>query len=138
MPVYIVTRKADGAEVYRYVSEAPIEWVGMEFGSHDHQEPPPQPDPTEQPLPSVTRLTKLQFIDRLGDDAHKAVPQMAKVNVDVEAFVQRFELATPDADGTSVDLTDPRTVAGVMAIGAALQAMGVVDAHWASEVLNGK
>lgn len=137
MPVYIVTRKADGAEVYRYESAEPVEWDGMAFSENDHTEAPPTPESADPPKPTVTRLTKLQFIDRLGDDAHKAVLQMAKVNVDVEAFVQRFELATPDADGTSVDLTDPRTVAGVTAIGAALQAMGVVGNNWAIEVLHG-
>lgn len=137
MPVYIVTRKADSAEVYRYQSDAPVEWDGMSFSDHEHSEMVEQPDPIEPLLPSVTRLTKLQFIDRMGDAAYKAVLQMAKANVDVEAFVKRFEMATPEPDGTSVDLTDPRTVAGVTAIGAALQAMGVVGANWASEVLYG-
>lgn len=137
MPVYIVTRKSDGAEVYRYQSAEPVEWDGMEFAEHDHTEAPPAPESVEPSAPTVTRLTKLQFIDRLGDDAHKAVLQMAKVNVDVEAFVQRFMVATPEADGTSVDLTDPRTVAGVTAVGTALQTMGVVGNDWVSEVLHG-
>lgn len=132
MPVYIVTRKADGAEVTRYAAASVTEGAHT-LADFDHVELVEDAAPS---APSVTRLTKLQFIDRLGDDVHKAVLQMAKVNVDVEAFVQRFELATPDADGTSVDLTDPRTVAGVTAIGAALQAMGVVGVNWASEVLN--
>ena len=137
MPVYIVTRKSDGAEVYRYQSDAPVEWDGMAFASHDHSEAPVQPEPVVTVLPAVTRLTKLQFIDRMGDAAYKTVLQMAKTNVDVEAFVKRFEMATPEADGTSVDLTDPRTVAGVTAIGAALHTMGVVGGDWASEVLHG-
>lgn len=137
MPVYIVTRKADGAEVCRYESAEPVEWDGMAFAEHEHTEAPPAPDSAEPAVPAVTRLTKLQFIDRMGDAAYVAVLQMAKANVAVEAFVKRFEMATPEADGTSVDLTDPRTVAGVTAIGAALQAMGVVDASWVSEVLHG-
>lgn len=136
MPQYIVTRKSDGAEVYRYQADTPIEWAGMSFADHTHQEDA-QSDAGGAAFPAVTRLTKLQFIDRLGDDAHKAILQMAKVSVDVEAFVQRFEMATPEQDGTSVDLNDPRTVAGVTAIGAALRAQGVVGANWASEVLNG-
>lgn len=36
MTTYIVTRKSDGAEVYRYHADAPIEWGGMEFATHDH------------------------------------------------------------------------------------------------------
>lgn len=134
MPVYIVTRKADGAEVTRYAAAAITEGAHP-LADFDHVE---LVEGAVLALPAVTRLTKLQFIDRLGDDAHKAVLQMAKVNVDVEAFVQRFELATPDADGTSVDMTDPRTVVGVTAIGAALQAMGVVGNDWVNGVLNGQ
>lgn len=137
MPVYIVTRKSDGAEVYRYQSDAPVEWDGMAFASHDHSEAPVQPEPVVPVLPAVTRLTKLQFIDRMGDAAYKTVLKLAKADVDVEAFVKRFEMATPEADGTSVDLTDPRTVRGVTDIGAALHAMGVVGENWSSEVLHG-
>lgn len=133
MPVYIVTRKADGAEVTRYAAAGVAEGA-YPLSAFDHIE---FVEDTTPAAPTVTRLTKLQFIDRMGDAAYKAVLQMAKADVDVEAFVKRFEMATPEADGTSVDLTDPRTVAGVMAIGAALQAMGVVGANWASEVLNG-
>ena len=36
MSTYIVTRKSDGVEVYRYHADAPIEWGGMEFATHDH------------------------------------------------------------------------------------------------------
>lgn len=133
MPVYIVTRKSDGAEITRYAASAVTEGAHP-LSDFDHTELVEVAAPT---APSVTRLTKLQFIDRMGDAAYVAVLQMAKTHVAVEAFVKRFEMATPEADGTSVDLTDPRTVAGVTAIGAALQAAGVVSATWASEVLHG-
>ena len=36
MTTYIVTNLASGAEVYRYAADAPIEWAGMEFDTHDH------------------------------------------------------------------------------------------------------
>ena len=35
MAEYIVTRKADGVEVYRYQSDSPVEWHGMAFAIHD-------------------------------------------------------------------------------------------------------
>ena len=133
MPVYIVTRKSDGAEVTRYAAATVTEGAHP-LGAFDHAELAEEAVPL---APSVTRLTKLQFIDRMGDAAYVAVLQMAKTHVGVEAFVKRFEMATPEADGTSVDLTDPRTVAGVTTIGAALHSMGVVSADWASEVLHG-
>ena len=33
-----MTNKATGAEVYRYESDAAVEWVGMEFSTHTHAE----------------------------------------------------------------------------------------------------
>ena len=36
MTTYIVTRKSDKVEVYRYSAEQAIEWSGMEFTTHDH------------------------------------------------------------------------------------------------------
>ena len=36
MAEYVVTRKSDGAEVCRYHSDAPVEWNGMGFATHDH------------------------------------------------------------------------------------------------------
>ncbi|MBA4340894.1 MAG: hypothetical protein C0423_01950 [Methylibium sp.] len=133
---YIVTRKSDGQKVYEYSHTEPVSWVGMEFGTHDHTEKVE----VIEPAPGTRgprRLTKQQFIDRLGDPAHKAILQMADASLDVRAFVHRFENLTPDPDGTSVDLDDPRTIAGVMAIGPALVAAGVVSADWAQGVLNG-
>jgi hypothetical protein len=65
------------------------------------------------------RLTKQQFIDRLPDGVFVAILQAAKVSVDLEAWLFRFNAVTPETDGTSVDLTDPRTIAGVHALAAA-------------------
>lgn len=33
---YIVKKIATGEEVYRYKSPVPIEWIGMEFTTHEH------------------------------------------------------------------------------------------------------
>lgn len=137
MSTYAVTRKADGVEVFRYSNDVPVEWDGMPFAEYDHVLLPP-----EEVVPVVTpvgprRRTKLQFIDRLGDAAYVAILTMAKTSVLVEAFIRRFEMTTPEADYTSIDLDDPRTVAGVTQIGAALEAAGVVDSGWAEGVLNG-
>ena len=134
--IYVVTNRVTGAEVYRYAAEAPVEWAGLGFDTHAH-EPLVEPSVSAGSPPAVTRLTKLAFIDRLGEVAYRSILALARVDLDVEAFVKRFEMTTPDADGTSVDLTDPRTVAGVTLIGAALHAEGRVSATWAQEVLNG-
>lgn len=140
--IFVVTEISTGKEVYRYTSDEAIEWGGMEFAGHNHDPAHADPEPgTDAPInaPSapVMRMTKLDFIDRLGDAAYKAILTMARVDLDVEAFVKRLELATPDPDGASVDLTDPRTVAGVTTLGEILATNGVVSDTWAQGVLNG-
>jgi len=136
MSTFAVIRKADGVEVYRYSNDVPVEWEGMPFADYDHALLPPEEAPSDVPK-GPRRLTKLQFIDKLGDAAYITILTMAKTNVLVEAFIRRFEMTTPEADYTSIDLDDPRTIAGVTQIGAALESVGVVDAGWAEEVLNG-
>jgi hypothetical protein len=93
------------------------------------------PDPVaEQPAPYVPptrRLTKLAFVGRLGSD-FTAILQAAKMSVEVEAFVKMLDWATPDADGTSVDLDDPRVT---YALGM-LEAGGLLAEGRAAEVLN--
>lgn len=134
MTTYSVIDKASGAVVYHYDSDAVIEWDGMELATHDHIAVA-APAPTR--LDGQRRLTKLQFTDRMGDAAYAAVLQMARVSPEVEVFVDRFRNTAQEADGTSVDLDDPRTVAGVRTIGVALLAQGLVSETWADEVLHG-
>lgn len=100
--------------------------------------------PPELQPPADTRkyggrrlLTKLEFIELLGDAAYQGILSMAKMSIQIEAWVKKMELNTPDAEGYSVDLDDPRTSGGVIAISMALEAQGVVDANWENEVLNG-
>ena len=38
MTTYVVTLRSTGAEAYRYNADAPIEWSGFEFATHDHVE----------------------------------------------------------------------------------------------------
>lgn len=83
------------------------------------------------------RITKLEFVALLGDLAYVAILNMARESVQIEAWVRMLELATPDADGTSVDLDASRTVSGIQAIGAVLHAQGIVSDTWAQEVLHG-
>lgn len=136
MSIYIVTDKETGQEIYRYQSDAPIEWSGMGFDTCDHSLAPViNEDGSIDGVVIKRRLTKLEFIERLGDDALLAILQMAKVSPSVEAWVLKMQITTPDPDGTSVDLDDPRTVAGIEAMGMALEAQGVVATGWAQGVL---
>lgn len=134
MSIFIVTRKSDGAEVTRYCAVAPVASLG-DFERHDHTAQLEEDAPIT--APTKTRLTKLEFIERLGDSAFAAVLEMTKVSPELAAWVEKVRLATPDPDGTSVDLSDARTIAGVHALESALIAQGVVEAGWADGVLNG-
>lgn len=114
MKTFIVTNKATGAEVYRYQAEAAIAWQGMEFATHDHtEEVAPEPTAT---LLHPRRLTRLGFIGLLTQDEFTGLLAAAKGSVAVEMFVKMLDWATPDADGTSIDRDDPRTIAGVRAL----------------------
>lgn len=138
MPTYLVIRKTDGAEMTSYCAGEVTEQINTDFypqTDFDHVE---WVEGTAPVVSGPRRLTKLQFIARLGDAAFGAILTMAKSSIEVEAFMKLFELATPEADGTSIDLDDPRTAAGVVAIGLALEAQGIVQSGWAQGVLNGE
>lgn len=137
MATYQVLRKSDGALVYEYTAAAPIEWVDFPFNDFDHVA-------VEGPIPPVPTvyggrriLTRQEFIDLMGDAAFKAILSMAKVSIDVEAWVKRFDIATVDADGRSINLDDMLTQNGVTALEGALIAQSAVSTGWASGVLNG-
>lgn len=131
---FIVTRKSDGAEVIRYSAAMAQEVNGFDLIEYDHTEYNP-----DEPVPVSTkrRLTKQEFFDKLGGTAVDFLLTAAKTEVSVEAWIKRLDIVTPDPDGTSVDLDDPRTIQGVTDLGALMVSMGVVDSEWANEVLNG-
>lgn len=87
-------------------------------------------EPEPEILPRIRRFSKLGFIGLLGDDFVNIL-NAAKVDVQVELFVRMLDWATPDADGTSVDLDDPRVVGalhyfeseGLMGIGRAAEVL---------------
>lgn len=88
-----------------------------------------------EPLPVVQgprRLSKLAYMNRFHDDELAAVYSAAKVSVAVEIWLAKFNAATPEADGTAIDLDDPRTAGGVHA----LESVGLIGAGRALEILN--
>ncbi|MCU0957824.1 MAG: hypothetical protein MUF55_11045 [Hydrogenophaga sp.] len=103
MRTYRVTRRADGAEVYRYQAEAPVEWSGMEFATHDHtlvDEPAP---PAAPELPaSAYWLYPGPFKDRLGVDALALAVSTHPVCVAAMEMLR---------DRKYVDLRNPKTIA---------------------------
>ena len=77
--------------------------------------------------PASRRLTRLAFQELLGDEVYKAIKRLAVTNEDVGLWLDKFNMLTPDPDGTSISKDDPRTRAGLMALAQvpALQALGL-------------
>lgn len=136
MAVIRVVRKTDGKTIHAYAADAPVEFDAYPFADFHHLvEVNVNPDGSINANDNARRVTKLEFVGRLGDAAYKAILGLAKQSVDVEAFVMMLSLATPDADGTSIDLDDQRTSAGLAALEPALVALGVAQEGWAAGVL---
>lgn len=132
MTTYTVTRKSDSVEVYRYSADATIEWAGMEFATHDHTAEVEAVTDVIPRMYPTRRLTKLAFVGRLGSD-FTTILTASKQSVQVEMFVRMLDWATPDPDGTSVDLDDPRVIGALQM----LEAGGLIAAGRAQEICNG-
>lgn len=138
MTTYIVTRKSDQTEVYRYNADAPIEWSGMEFATHDHEpEAVDQSTPTDVPVVSMT-WTKLAF-ERKFTDAEWAAAQA--FNAGFEGIhqlseEQKLKIRRGLNDykiATEISSVDPGTVTLL----SLYEAFGVIAAGRAQEILNG-
>lgn len=138
MSLYVVTDKSTGAEVIRYCSSTVVERINdaaYPLDAFSHVEADPE-NPVAAPT-GQTRLTRLQFVARMGEAATVAIVAMAQSSAEVAAWMKMLDWATPDPDGTSIDLKDDRTIAGLNAIEPALIAQGVVATGWVQGVLNG-
>lgn len=121
---YTVQNRATSEIVYAYTADEAVDWPEFPFADFNHI-----PQPAAGPGPVVKRrVTKLEFVGRLGDDyIHLLVA--SKSNVGIEAFMNMIDWATPDPDGTSLDLDDPRIVgalgqleqAGALGVGRAAE-----------------
>lgn len=79
----------------------------------------------------VRRLAKLAYMNRFTDSELAKIYDLAKVHTDVEVWLAKFNAATPEADGTAVDLDDLRTQAGVQAF----EQLGLLAPGRAAEIL---
>jgi hypothetical protein len=123
--IYIVTRKSDGAEVYRYSNDSPVEWSGMEYATHDHTPEPVDPSlPTDVPVVKMT-WTKLEYLRRFTQDERIAIRTAAKSVPQLEDYLQLMELAT------EVRSDDPDVVGALQM----LEGAGLIGAGRANEIL---
>ncbi len=129
MSTWQVTNRLTGEVVYAYTSDVPVEWPGMEYAAHNHTR---VVEVVEIPK---RRLTKLELIGRMGEAVFVAIIGMAQQSVEMAAWVELVRMATPEQDGTSIDLDDPRTLAGLNALEPVLIAQGIVSEGWAAGVV---
>ena len=129
MSTWQVTERATGNVVYAYTSDEPVEWPGMEYATHNHNK---VIEVVEAPK---RRLTKLELIGRMGEAVFVSIIGMAQQSVEIAAWVEMVRMTTPDPDGTSIDLDDPRTLAGLNALEPVLIAQGIVSEGWAAGVV---
>ena len=139
MSTWQITERATGAVVYAYTADEAVDWPDYPFATHNHN----LVVPVEPPDPS-RRLTKLQFRNRFTAAEKRAIEFASLDNpsasqedrlkaADLRVFLADVEAATPEPDGTSIDLDDPRTVAGVNA----LESYGLIATGRAAEILSG-
>lgn len=136
MPNFKATNRQTG-KVVEYSQPAPdsehltADWRLEEVAAAYVAPPDPEEPIDTRMFSGRRRLTKLEFVTLLGSD-FTAILAAAKASVDVEAFVMLVTLATPDPDGYSIDLDDPRMAALYQ-----LETLGVLGTGRAQEILNG-
>ena len=128
MTTFVITRKSDGQEVYRYSSEEPIEWQGMEFATHDHVAlVAPEGTPSSSVYGGRRILTIREFYRLFSDQERVTVWAAMKGNVALEDF---YRVLTADPD---VHLDDPAMPVGL----GFLEQAGILGTGRAAEIMNG-
>lgn len=123
MADYIVTRKSDGAEVLRYSSDAPVEWAGMAFATHDHVLSPT----TEAAVRQRQSWSQTAWKRRFSQEERVAIRDAAAVNAVLSDYLDLMA-GTPE-----IFNDDPDTVRAVRM----LEQVGLIAQGRADEVLYG-
>jgi hypothetical protein len=125
MSTWVVTRKSDGEEVYRYGADAPVEWQGFEFATHDHTA---LAEPEASTIEPETRTwNQVEFLRRFTAEERVVIRTLVKTNPYVEDYMLLLN-ATP-----VVHSNDKDVVGGLNM----LEQGGVIASGRAAEILNG-
>lgn len=131
MSTYVVTRKSDGVEVYRYDHTDKIVFVTWPEDEFDYDLAPPEPPPPEMDVLPVyggrRTLSKLEFLRLFTAQERIGLRAAAKVNPVVEDYMALMELSL------EISLDDPDTVTGLRM----LEAASMLGAGRADEILRG-
>lgn len=126
--IYIVTRKSDGVEVFRYDAAQPTEWNGMEFATHDHT-----PEVTENTDGSIDApilymsWTQTQWKRRFTQEERVNIREAAKNNSTLADYMDLMNGAE------EIRNNDPDVIQAL----ALLEQVGLIAAGRAQEILNG-
>lgn len=129
MSTWQVSNRLTGVVVDAYGADAPDHADVYPFDTYNHNRV------VEVVSPPARRVTKLEFVARIGEAVYIAILGLAAESIDMAAWVKLLDWATPEPDGTSVDLDDPRTIAGLQALEPTLIALGKVTEGWAAGVV---
>lgn len=123
--IYTVTDKATGAEVYRYEADAPIEWGGMEFATHDHVELPTTIESLE---PSAVHVwTVLEYKRRFTQEERIAIRGASGQSQELDDYLDLLK------DAQEVRSDDPDILKAL----ADLEQFRLIAQGRAQEILNG-
>jgi len=124
--IFVVTKISTGKEVYRYTSDAAIEWKDMEFATHTHL-PAIETVDAVQPVITERKISKLEYMELFTDNEMVSIFTAAKTSPLVEIWLEKFRLSE------FIDLADPRNADGLQA----LESAGILGQGRAAEILNG-
>ena len=86
MPNFVVIDRATGQEVSSYSADAPVEWIGLEFATHEHRALPAEPEPPAAPIvPEQWFINVGPFYDRFGP---YKLPILASTDPLVQAIIK--------------------------------------------------
>lgn len=83
------------------------------------------------PVPASSRVSKIAFIHRFTDGEFVGVLTAAQQSMALASWVKKLDMVTPEADGTSLDLTDPQVIGGVKL----LEQSGLIAVGRAAQIL---
>lgn len=133
MPTFRATSPEGMVSEYSAAAPEPAHLgAGWSLAEVGEAQPAPDAAPDTRVFGGRRRLTRLDFVTLLGT-SFQAILLAAKQSIEAEVLVKMVEYTTPDPDGTSIDLDDPRIAYGL----SQMEGAGVIAAGETERVLHG-
>jgi hypothetical protein len=125
--IFSVIDKGTGEEVYRYEADAPIEWSGMEFATHDHVEPPTINTNGSIESQVIRVWTVVEYKRRFTQEERIAVRNASGQSKELDDYLDLLK------DAQEVRSDDPDILKAL----SDLEQFGLIAPGRAQEILNG-